>query len=195
MHDARGFSLCEGAPPVIVLNSGDSPNGRIFTLFHEYAHLLRGSSALCIPAPNARALPPGEHEEPFCNAFAGALLVPAEALMEAIAGRTPDDETLAQLATEFSVSRHVILHRLKSVGLLSGVAFERRVADLESRQAEVPPRASKVRRSAVQRCLGTRGRGFARLVLMARDNDLITYRDVADYLSLRVQHFDSVPSS
>jgi hypothetical protein len=31
-----------------------------------------------------------------------------------------------------------------------------------------------------------------RLVLGARERDLITYRDVADYLSLRVQHFDAV---
>jgi len=188
MGDARGFSLSEDVPPAIVLNSGDAPSARIFTLLHEYAHLLRGSSALCIPAVSAKASPHGEHEEPFCNAFAGAFLVPAAALTETLAGRRPDDELIAELATEFSVSRHVVLLRLKGLGLLSSAALERRLAEL----AETPPRKGKFRRSAAQRCVGTRGKRFVRLVLGARERDLITYRDVADYLSLRVQHFDAV---
>ena len=192
MEDARGFSLAEEAPAAIVLNAGDAASARIFTLFHEYAHLLRGSSALCIPALGAEGLPHGTHEETFCNAFAGAFLVPAEAVADALAGRRPDDQVVAELATEFSVSRHVVLHRLKGLGLLSSAAFERRLADLESQQAEVAPRRSGVRRSAAQRCIGTRGKRFVRLVLGARARDLITYRDVADYLSLRVRHFDAV---
>ncbi len=188
LDDARGFSLCEDTPPVIVLNSGDAPRARIFTLFHEYAHLLRGSSALCIPAAGAGTLSDGEHEEPFCNAFAGAFLVPAEAFTKTLAGRHPDSEVVAELATEFSVSRHVVLLRLRGLGLLSGPALERRLAEL----AEAPARKGKFRRSAAQRCVGTRGRSFVRLVLKARGSDLITYRDVADYLSLRVRHFDAV---
>lgn len=193
MQDARGFSLCEDAPPVIVLNSGDSPNERIFTLFHEYAHLLRGSSALCIPeVTTSAAVLHGEREEPFCNAFAGAFLLPAEALTDALAGRRPSDETIAEMAAAFSVSRHVVLHRLENLELLTGVGFERKLAELEVQQAEAAPRSKGGRRSAAQRCIGTRGRRFVRLVLGARERDLITRRDVADYLSLRVQHFDAV---
>jgi Zn-dependent peptidase ImmA (M78 family) len=188
MEDARGFSLSEDTPPAIVLNSGDAASARIFTLFHEYAHVLRGSSALCIPVVSAERSPHGKHEETFCNAFAGAFLAPAEAVTAALAGRRPDDEVVAELATEFSVSRHVVLHRLKGIGLLSSAAFERRLAAL----AETPPRKGTFRRSAAQRCIGTRGKRFVRLVLGARERDLITYRDVADYLSLRVQHFDAV---
>ena len=38
--DARGFSLTDGEPSVIVVNSADAERARLFTLFHEYAHLL-----------------------------------------------------------------------------------------------------------------------------------------------------------
>jgi Zn-dependent peptidase ImmA (M78 family)/DNA-binding XRE family transcriptional regulator len=192
MEDARGFSLSEDSPPVLVLNSGDAANARIFTLFHEYAHVLRGSSALCIPAVSAETLAHGEHEEVFCNAFAGAFLAPREAFTDALAGRRADDQVVAELAAEFSVSQHVILHRLKGLELLSRAAFEHRLHQLEVRQAETIRPKGRVRRSAAQRCIGTRGKRFVRLVLGARARDLITGRDVADYLSLRVRHFDAL---
>ncbi|OHB74309.1 MAG: hypothetical protein A2Z25_23305 [Planctomycetes bacterium RBG_16_55_9] len=40
-EEGRAFSFAEAERPVIVLNSNDpATNGRIFSLFHEYAHLL-----------------------------------------------------------------------------------------------------------------------------------------------------------
>ena len=33
--------------PIIVLNSADSPNARIFSLFHELTHLILGQCAIC----------------------------------------------------------------------------------------------------------------------------------------------------
>ena len=51
VEESRGFSLVrENHPPVIVISSQDSPNGRIFTLFHEYCHILLEYPALCIPS-------------------------------------------------------------------------------------------------------------------------------------------------
>lgn len=66
VEESRGFSLVrEGHPPVIVISSQDSPNGRIFTLFHEYCHILLEDSALCIPS---EVIDKGQQEvEKFCN--------------------------------------------------------------------------------------------------------------------------------
>lgn len=192
IQDARGFSLLDDVAPAIVLNSQDAPSARVFTLFHEYAHLLRGSSAICIPDIRTPAAPGRETEEAFCNAFAGAFLVPAEPFGQALGGRALDEHALEQVALEFSVSRHVILHRLRTLGLLSRAAFESKLADLESQLTEFARPRRAVRISAAQRCVGMRGQRFVRLVLEAKARDLITYRDVADYLSLRVQHFDDV---
>jgi len=192
LGDARGFSLPDEVAPVIVLNSRDAQNARIFTLFHEYAHLLRGSSALCIPDPGAPDTHWGGNDEAFCNAFSGAFLAPAEPFKQALSGHRADDEKIAQLAQEFSVSEHVILHRLRALGLLSRVDLEAKLASLEARLTELPQRKKRGGPTAAQRCVGTRGRRFVKLVFEARTRDLITYRDVADFLSLRVQHFDAV---
>ena len=49
IEEARGFSLLEQRCPAIVLNQSDAPAARIFTLFHEYAHLLLAKPGLCTP--------------------------------------------------------------------------------------------------------------------------------------------------
>jgi len=43
----QGFSLTDDMATVITLNSKDIPERRIFTLFHEYAHLLLGKMGVC----------------------------------------------------------------------------------------------------------------------------------------------------
>ena len=45
MREMRGTALAEGELPVILVNSKDRSNGRVFTLLHEFVHLvLRQSS-------------------------------------------------------------------------------------------------------------------------------------------------------
>jgi len=40
VENARGFSLIDSNPPVIAVSSKDNILARIFTLFHEYAHII-----------------------------------------------------------------------------------------------------------------------------------------------------------
>ena len=45
--EMRGFSISESALPVIVINSKDQPNGKIFTLIHEFVHILLHNGGIC----------------------------------------------------------------------------------------------------------------------------------------------------
>jgi hypothetical protein len=45
-----------------------------------------------------------------------------------------------------------------------------------------------------RRCVQEKGPRFTSLVLEAKDRELITYSDVADYLSIRMKHLDKVQS-
>ena len=47
----RAFSLYFEDVPVIVLNGADWVRGRLFSLIHEYAHLLLHTSGLATPRP------------------------------------------------------------------------------------------------------------------------------------------------
>jgi len=53
VRSARGFSLLGEGLPAIVVSSSDAIQARIFTLFHEYAHLLLGAAG-DMPSPRGR---------------------------------------------------------------------------------------------------------------------------------------------
>ena len=46
-YEMRGFSISELPYPTIVLNRNDSPLGRIFTLIHEFGHLMLKKGGIC----------------------------------------------------------------------------------------------------------------------------------------------------
>jgi Zn-dependent peptidase ImmA (M78 family)/DNA-binding XRE family transcriptional regulator len=78
MDEARGFALGTRPLPVAAFNSNDSVQGRIFTLMHEFAHILLGASSL-----HARSPMEGDDDtERWCNRVAAAILIPKHHLMD-----------------------------------------------------------------------------------------------------------------
>lgn len=122
VEEVRGFSLIEDGIPSIVLNSHNSINARIFTLFHEYAHLLLGTSSICNLEEGSE---PHLDIERFCNHFAGAVLVPKIKLLHHELVNSirvyPEisDEYLGKIAVSFKVSPEVILRRMEILRLVS----------------------------------------------------------------------------
>ena len=121
-EEARGFSISEKRFPVIVVNSGDAHGARIFTLLHEFTHILLDTGGICDLEEYSQAHTLEQNIEKFCNRVAGAALVPAS-LLEAhvIAQRHGrylewEDEEIWNLSIEFSVSEEVIVRRLLILG-------------------------------------------------------------------------------
>jgi Zn-dependent peptidase ImmA (M78 family)/transcriptional regulator with XRE-family HTH domain len=145
IEDARAFSLTDGGIPVIILNTQDhSIKARIFSLFHEFGHILLNRGGICNPnrstwdAPDQQTSSEGIRlVEKFCNHFSGALLVPKEALLnhEIIKSTksSPEwsDNTLGKIARDFKVSREVILRRLVILGLASQAFYQKKRAEWE----------------------------------------------------------------
>jgi len=197
LEETRGFSLTDNEPQAIVVNSQDAPNAQIFTLFHEYAHVLLQNGGLCLwhEALGADVTP----TETFCNRFAGALLVPVDALLghEVLRGRRDaagiSEDELTEVAATFCVSKDVVWRRMQGTGLVSLAAYRARLA----RWDRMPIRRTPKRRggpSPAQRCVSERGHRFSALILDARDRGIITYSDVSDYLSVRLRHLEKVES-
>ena len=189
----RAFSLAEPQPPVIVLNSQDSPNGRIFSLFHEYAHILLGNSGICSIEEA------DESTEMFCNHFAGAFLVPERDLRDySLTGRivrsqsSADDfdDALYHLARAFKVSQAVVLLRMVGLSLLGRALYEKKREEWEAKAGEV--RKAGFQPDPARRCIGKNGARFVSLVLEAHKRDRITYSDVADYLGVRTKHLPNI---
>ena len=197
--DARGFSLSNEQPFAVVVSSSDAVNARIFTLFHEYAHLLLRNPGICLPSSEPSANRPEGLVERWCNRFAGALLIPRDALQDLVGNKRLDrsreslTEVLASISKMFKVSEEAALVRIFELGLLSRAAFRRELDELH--QSGSGRRRGGGRSSMAGRCLSENGRLFTSLVLQAKGRNVITYADVSDYLSLKLKYLPEVQTS
>jgi Zn-dependent peptidase ImmA (M78 family) len=77
VEQLRGFASVEPMQvPAIVVNTGDDPRARAFTVVHEFGHIVR----------RAVGLPVGPEAEAWCNQFAGEVLMPPARLAERFHG-------------------------------------------------------------------------------------------------------------
>ncbi len=77
----RAFSLYFDVLPVIVVNGADWARGRLFSLLHEYAHLLLHSEGLCDMVTDTKATTPDAQLEARCNAIAASILMPRDLVL------------------------------------------------------------------------------------------------------------------
>jgi len=194
-EEVRGFSLLNHMLPTIVVSRSDAIAARIFTLFHEYAHLLLGVSGICIPNESLHDDAGAQQIERFCDHFAGAFLVPRNALEEDEHARLinrlsyVDDSCLRELTQRFKVSRQVILRRLLFCDLISRQEYMSKLTDLLSPQK---PRKPGFGLRSSKRCIVENGKLFTSIVLEARERELITHSDLADYLSINLKYMGDV---
>ncbi len=197
----RGFSLNERRVPVIVLNAKDAPRGRVFTVMHEFTHLMLSQGGVCDPLRVGRhARTPDERVEIYCNRVAGAVLVPRDALLAhplVAPFRGPrewSDPVLQRLADQFAVSREVVLRRLLILGRTTDDFYDRKRAEYLSRYQARAVRAREREGFAplFRVVVRDNGRQYTRLVLDALDRERITLADVSDYLGVRLKHLDDL---
>lgn len=115
----RGFAIYEDFLPIIGLNNEDRYPAKTFTIFHELVHLMKRSSAVCNEMISHDL---AQHEEVFCNAVAGEILVPKLNLIKQLGSLTTDEidlNLISKLAAKFSVSKEVISRRLLDIGKIS----------------------------------------------------------------------------
>ncbi len=197
LEDVRGFSLGDQEPYVITVSSSDAVRARIFTLFHEYGHLLLHNAGICAPRFEANGRRQEFEVEQWCNRFAGEFLVPQDALnflpanVAQLEGQTLTD-ALGEGTRKFKVSEAVMLFRLLHEGRVSNAAFRRTLAQLEARR-RAKQKGGPVR--PARKCLAENGVLFSSLVLEARNRGAITYADVSDFLSVRLKHLPEIESS
>ncbi|RJP42920.1 MAG: ImmA/IrrE family metallo-endopeptidase [Phycisphaerales bacterium] len=146
-QDIRGASLWLPSGrepcPVIVVNreNAEAATGRLFTLLHEYAHILTGGRAGGL-ACDFHGSGRGRNEEPLANRFAAQMLLPRETLRGKLkeAGLTePKDDwpdtKLDALRKPLFVSRDVVAIRLEEMGLAPKGFYARKRADWDRQYA------------------------------------------------------------
>ena len=121
-EEMRAFSLYFDDVPVIVLNGADWPRGRLFSLMHEYSHLLLHTAGLCDTTTDRRAMTENRRIETRCNALAAEILMPASQVLEQplVVRHSPgsqwDLDDLVEAAKPFGVSVESFFRRLVTLG-------------------------------------------------------------------------------
>lgn len=186
-EEVRGFSLVENQKAVIVLNQSDAVNARIFTLFHEYCHLLLAEPGICLPEEGN--LTDTQKTETFCNRFAAAFLIPRDDIATRLSADLPLDSTVASLAFRYCVSRAVVLGRMRSIDAITEQIYRGAMARLQGK-APAPRRPGRGGPSPALRVVNERGRAFVSLVFDAMSRDVITANDASAYLGIKLTHLD-----
>jgi len=207
VEDARGFSLTDIEPFVIVVNESDSPSAKIFTLFHEYGHILLNESAVCNRDSDETDDKKIKMIEYWCNRFAGAFLVPEDFLknefgIEKLRQTTHYSRIAASIANRLKISKESALMRLLTLDYISPSEFRAErdtiradVALLKEQMREKQSHSGKKSGPAIsldQKCLNEKGHRFISLVLKNSDLGYITSRDALDYLDIKMKNLEKL---
>ena len=179
--EIRGFSLVDEDIPVIVLKRSDETSAKIFTLFHELAHLLLRQGGICdLEESNI------SHEK-FCNHFAGAFLVQKDKLLnhptvKANVNTTGwSENVLKEIAWDFKVSKEVILRRLWILGLTNKEYYLNKHEEWKSKYKE---RLGRGKKNEIKICLQERGKKYISMAFDAYEHKKIDGIRLADYLGV-----------
>lgn len=188
LEELRGICIPDQPLPLILLNSKDAPHGRIFSLLHEFAHILLHVGGHQTSRMVGARSPEEQPLEVAANAFAAAALLPAHLFLEA-AKKYPgvaegDDDALRRLAQNVKVSPEVILRRLVTLGKAREGIYRRKRNAWGSQLWYVPAPSGGGPSQAVK-AVSNDGRGYTRLVLDAWDQRLISTNAASDYRTRR----------
>jgi len=188
--ECSGFTVRHEGLFAICINDEETNNGRrIFTLFHEYCHVLRRQTGI---SDENLANP----VERFCSTFAAAFLVPFSALVTVLGEPTnrrdfsPRD--VGRLARKFWVSWSAMALRLEHAGYANRGLYDQ-IAGIVRKPR--PPRVRdrediKVNRTREQaRRLGAR---HTMITLEALKRGVINTADARDLLGVEPAQFSTL---
>jgi Zn-dependent peptidase ImmA (M78 family)/DNA-binding XRE family transcriptional regulator len=194
----RGMSIYDPIFPIIVVNRKDEYNARIFTLMHEFVHILTRTPGIC----DTIDLEMQSHFEIEirCNRIAAEVLVPTNALLSnsqwiEIQKNGWDDYLIQKISKVFSVSREVIIGRLMTLGKIENNFYYEKLLQYTHEYEEYERKKNKKNGFLPQPkdICSQVGKLYARTVMSAYNQELITPRDASQFFSgLKVQHFDKV---
>lgn len=203
MEEARAFCL-SGKYPIIVLNSEDARNGRIFSLFHELCHIFFNANGIFRDGETGRLTKEYAEIERFCNQFAASFLVPDESFAEDLKNVNTSfdvwtDSTIGRLAKEYNVSNEVIARKLLALNLISQHTFwsiKRRWDAIakSAKEKEREKRKEQASKGIAQdiKLISEKGKPYVSNVVSAYERGLISSSDLSNYLEVKLDHLPKI---
>ena len=199
IEDARGFSLTNIEPFIIVLSLHDSVRGRIFSLFHEYAHILLRKPAVC----NLEGYSSGSLEvrkiERWCDSFAGSFILPMTALIKPKQQieREYIPELVRKISSQYKISELGTLVRLGNLRYIDQenyrLEYSRLINEFEVKKEEKKKKNELKEKQeggipGEKRAINEKGKRFSKFILDNSKRGKISEYDVMDYLDIQAKN-------
>jgi Zn-dependent peptidase ImmA (M78 family) len=191
-EEVRAFCLSRNRHHLVVLSNQDPAAARTFSLLHEVGHLLLGGDAMCKPTDWME----GQSEEPWCNRFAAAVLLPRSELQanpryhELISSDIAIGSGRA-LAREFGVSELALFRRLETFGEITNAEYKLLQDETDAEWEDWDgPGAGFLEHP--KRIVYTESPLFVRQVFEALGAGEIPYREVGSLLNIPVHSIPRV---
>lgn len=186
LDNCRGFTFYDSAdsPTIVVNKSEETDVAKIFTLIHEYCHLLLRKPG--ISDENSR-----DPVEAYCNKFAAAFLMPTDAL-RLLLPHWPnkpiswESEQINNWAAKLKVSRIALAYRLEEVGV-APKGFSRRFESSKKSAKVMRERAGWADPTVTR--LSDIGGNYTRSIIGALDRNVIDEVHAAEALGIGEHNF------
>lgn len=191
MSEVRGFSLIRpNYPPVIVINSKDSVNGRIFTLFHEYGHYALNTAGICNPREIELRDDNVGKVERWCNNFSGTFLAPTPDIKAGMQNTSRQDifDVIYSLSRDFKVSSFVVLKRLYDLEFVDYNNYQGIYRSLLQRVKKAKAKGGDYYKNK----FAEKGSKFIKLVIQSESSNAITMNTALDILGVKLNHYDTI---
>lgn len=189
IEDYRAFSFADKEPYLIMVNNKDYEGAKVFSLAHEFAHILLRQAGVC---NNFKSFDYQGNKvdelEVFCNEFAANLLVPKDDFLKNNALKNKNkilfeelESIVKNLALSFKVSRVVILRRLLTLNFIDSSTYKAKISDWDS---EVLSPRKKGGSFSLKTILQKNGKTYSSLIFEAYDKNKISYSNISEYLGI-----------
>jgi Zn-dependent peptidase ImmA (M78 family) len=191
--EMRAFSLYYDVLPGIMVNGSDAACGRLFSLIHEWVHLLLHTSGLCDIVTDTRATDADSVLEARCNAIAAAILMPRDQVLsspEVIALSAHPDSwdypTLRNAAAPFGVSAEAFARRLLTLGHIDRAFYQARRAEFLAAYEHEEKNPASSGGNWYRTTARDLGKGFVRRIADAHQRRVIDSYTAASFLNVKV---------
>lgn len=176
----RGLSIYHERLPIILINGADVPNGKVFSLFHEVAHLANRTSGVCLLAESV-------HAEVLANRFAANFLMP-EAEVRQVPRNPSRRRMIRDVANEFRVSQYAAAVRLLTLDLIDDETLKTFKVEYEAEWRVARQRLKDGDGFPPPWTLRTRDLGptYLGAVVEALDSERLSYLDATYLLGARL---------
>jgi Zn-dependent peptidase ImmA (M78 family)/DNA-binding XRE family transcriptional regulator len=192
LHILRGACIAEKTLPVIIINSNDSQNGRIFSLFHELTHIVLNSNSISNFKYREKDL--FDQIEVYCNRVAAEILVPSELLLEMDIVKAHEQNNmdwnyneLKHLAKKFCVSQEVILRRLLTYNRTNS-SFYQDFRDSQHYDEEIKQTGGDYYRNIIAK----NGQLFLNLALQGYYQEKLSASSLVDFIQVKISNISKL---